>query len=456
MKTTMRRLLDLQHGLERGELRSRDLVELSLSAIADPAGQGSRAFLSVFPEQARKQADFYDQARRDRLPMPRWAGIPMAIKDLFDTLGQVTGAGSHVLDACPPAERDADVVAALRRAGFIVIGKNHMTEFAYSGLGLNAHFDVPLNPFGRDVGRIPGGSSSGGAVAVADGMVAAALGSDTGGSCRIPAAFCGIVGFKPTARRVSRSGVIPLSSTLDAVGPLANSVSCCAILDAILSGVDEEQVPAMPAAGLRLGVIQGYVDDQLDEAVAQAFEGALERLSRQGVHLVAVPLPELGELPHIHRMGGFVGAEAHAWHRPHIESRSQFYDPWVLSRFAAGKSQSAADYIDLLLARQRLIAAVQRRSHAFDALVLPTVQIAPPMLSSLSEATAISEANRLCLRNTSIANFLDLPAISIPCHAPESLPVGLMLLGETMADRQLLGIARSLEAAINPTCDQET
>lgn len=452
----MRNLLELERCLGRGELRSRDLVEASLASIADSDGEGPRAFLSVFADQARRQADLVDQARQARCPLPRWAGIPMAVKDLFDTQGQVTQAGSHVLDECPPAERDADAVAALRRAGFIVIGKNHMTEFAYSGLGLNAHFDVPRNPFGRDVGHIPGGSSSGGAVAVADGMVAAALGSDTGGSCRIPAAFCGIVGFKPTARRVSRRGAIPLSSTLDAVGPLARSVACCAILDAILSREEDADLPAMPAAGLRLGVVRGYVDDQMDDVVAQAFGAALERLSRQGVHLVCLPLPELEELPHLHRMGGFVGAEAHAWHRPHLASRAPFYDPWVLSRFAAGPSQSAADYIDLLQARQRLIAAVQRRSQAVDALVLPTVQIAPPMLSSLGAAGAIGEANRLCLRNTAIANFLDLPAISIPCQAPASLPVGLMLFGETMGDRRLLGMARSLEAAIHHPCDQET
>ncbi|MFT3799704.1 MAG: amidase [Burkholderiaceae bacterium] len=447
----MHLLLDIKQRLDDGRILCRDLIEASLSAIEAPGGEGPRAFLSVFANEARLEADRVDAARRAGGAMPPFAGIPIAVKDLFDTRGAVTRAGSRVLDGQAPAVSDADAVAALRRAGFIIVGKNHMTEFAYSGLGLNAHFSVPLNPFDRQTGRIPGGSSSGGAVAVADGMVPAALGSDTGGSCRIPAAFCGIVGFKPTARRVSTRGSVPLSETLDAVGTLARSVSCCAVLDDVLcSGSGVAEAP-FPSDGLRLGVVEGHVDERLDESVAAAYSAALTRLSRQGVRLMPVRVPELAQLPQINRLGGFVGAEAFAWHRPFLASRADRYDPWILARFEAGRAQSAADYIDLLHARQHMMAAVHARSRSYDALVLPTVQIAPPALSALADPALAQAMNLLCLRNTSIANFLDRPAISLPCHEPGSAPVGLMLVGETLQDRRLLAIAQGLEAILAST-----
>lgn len=444
----MRNLIDIKRKLDKGGVRSRDLVEECLDKIADPAGEGRRCFLTVFAQSARKEADLVDEARKHGLALPDFAGVPIAIKDLFDTRGEVTRAASHVLEGNRPAAADADVVASLRHAGFIIVGKNNMTEFAYSGLGLNSHFAAPLNPFEREVGRIPGGSTSGGAVAVADGMVPAAIGSDTGGSCRIPAAFCGIVGFKPTARRVSTRGAIPLSETLDSIGPLARSVSCCAVLDSILSTGETHDEISHPESGLRLGVIEGYVDENLDDSVAMAYRAALTRLSQKGVRLKPVSIPELRELPHINRKGGLVGAEAYAWHRELLETRANLYDPWVRARLEAGGAQSAADYIDLLHARRRMMAAVGERSRMFDALVLPAVPIVAPTIASLHDIAVSNATNLLCLRNTAIANFLDRPAISIPCHETGSAPVGLMLLGETMDDRRLLSIARGLEYAI--------
>jgi aspartyl-tRNA(Asn)/glutamyl-tRNA(Gln) amidotransferase subunit A len=444
----MQNLLDLKRRLDGGKVLSRALVEESLAKIEDPAGEGERSFLTVFSARARQEADLVDEARKHGLFVPDFAGIPISIKDLFDTRGDITRAASRVLENHSPATKDADAVAALRRAGFIVIGKNNMTEFAYSGLGLNAHFEAPLNPFERGVGRIPGGSTSGGAVAVADRVVPAALGSDTGGSCRIPAAFCGVVGFKPTSRRVSRRGAIPLSETLDCVGPLASSVSCCAVLDSILATGEAADEVSHPESGLCLGVIEGYVDENLDETVAAAYAATLTRLSQKGVRLKPVQIAELAELPNINRNGGFVGAEAYAWHRSLLETRGEFYDPWVRARFDAGRNQSAADYIDLQHARRRLMAAVHERSRMFDALVLPTVQIVAPTFASLSDQAVSNATNLLCLRNTAIANFLDRPAISIPCHEQGSAPVGFMLMGETMEDRRLLSIARGLECAI--------
>jgi aspartyl-tRNA(Asn)/glutamyl-tRNA(Gln) amidotransferase subunit A len=441
-------LVDLKRQLAAGRRTSRALVGASLSAIADAAGEGARCFRTVYAQQALAEAERVDAARAANLPLPPFAGIPISIKDLFDVAGEVTRAGSRVLDAQPAAVRDADIVALLRRAGFIIVGKTNMTEFAYSGLGMNAHFGTPLSPFERSARRIPGGSTSGGAVSVADGMTVATIGTDTGGSCRIPAAFCGIVGFKPTSARISKGGAIPLSQTLDSIGPLAGTVSCCAVLDSILAGGEGDDEASYPLSNLCLGVIEGYVDEKLDEAVAGAYQAALSRLSQKGVRLKPLPIPELTELPHINRNGGLVGAEAYAWHRKFLETRSEFYDPWVRSRFDGGRAQSAADYVDTLNHRARLMGAVRERTRFFDALALPSVQIAPPAIDSLAEPAASSRVNNLCLRNTSIANFLDRPSMSIPCHQPGSPPVGLMLMGETGGDRRLLSIARGLEYTI--------
>ena len=211
----------------------------------------------MYAERARAEADSIDAARAKGAALPRFAGVPLAIKDFFDVGGEPTRAGSRALAGAPPASADAETMALVRRAGFVIVGKTNMTEFAYGALGVNPHYGTPLSPWDREHGHIPGGSTSGGAVAVADAMVPAALGTDTGGSCRIPAAFCGIVGFKPTQSRVSLEGVLPLAPSLDFVGPLATSASCCAALDSILSGGLGADEPPAELAGLTIGVIEG-------------------------------------------------------------------------------------------------------------------------------------------------------------------------------------------------------
>ncbi len=242
---TQTTLIELSRRLARGETTSRALIEESLARIADPKGEGARAFLTVYADRARKEADFVDAARAKGEALPRFAGVPLSIKDLFDVAGEPTRAGSRALAGAPAAIADADAVARARRAGFVIVGKTNMTEFAFSAFGVNAHYGTPLSPWDRTRGHIPGGSTSGGAVSVADGMTPATLGTDTGGSCRIPAAFCGVVGFRPTQGRVSRQGVVPLAPSLDSVGPLANSASCCAALDRILTGsLGEDEAPA--------------------------------------------------------------------------------------------------------------------------------------------------------------------------------------------------------------------
>jgi aspartyl-tRNA(Asn)/glutamyl-tRNA(Gln) amidotransferase subunit A len=441
-------LLELSQRLARRETTSRALVEESLARIADPTGEGARAFLTVYADRSRAEADAIDAARAKGEALPRLAGVPLSIKDLFDVAGEPTRAGSRANAKAPRATADAEAVALMRRAGFVIVGKTNMTEFAYSGLGVNPHYGTPLSPWDRERGHIPGGSTSGGAVGVADGMIPAALGTDTGGSCRIPAAFCGIVGFKPTQRRVSLNGVFPLAPSLDSVGPLANSASCCAVLDSLLSGGQGVDEPAAPLARLTIGVIEGAVDERLDAAVGTAFAAALTRLAEAGAQLKPISLPELAELPHVNRNGAIVEFESFAVHRANLATSRAQYDPWVLARLDAGSGKTAADYIDLMGHRARIRSAIEARARAFDALVLPTVPIAPPALSELDDFPASRALNSLILRNTSIANFLDRPAISIPCHAPGDPPAGFMLIGATGLDRRLLAVAEGAENAV--------
>jgi aspartyl-tRNA(Asn)/glutamyl-tRNA(Gln) amidotransferase subunit A len=375
----------------------------------------------------------------------------VAVKDLCDIEGEVTTAGSVVLSDRPPAVRDAPVVARLRGAGFIVLGRTNMTEFAYSGLGLNAHHDTPRSPWDRQVGHIPGGSSSGTAVAVADGMAAAGLGTDTGGSCRIPAAFCGIVGYKPTARRVPLEGIVPLAPSLDSVGPLARSVECCAILDDVFAGGDGHPGSgSRPPERIRLAAIEDYVLDGLDGEVAHGFERGISRLSAAGVQVVGVPFPELAELPSLYAKGGLAAAEAYHWHRRLLAERGDGYDQRIRVRIEPGGELSAADYLEIVEARRRMIAVAAERLAGFDAYVLPTVAVLPPAIASFDsgDPAHYSRANLACLRNTMVGNFLDACAISLPLSDDGEPPVGLMLMAGPLADHQLFSLARTVESLL--------
>jgi aspartyl-tRNA(Asn)/glutamyl-tRNA(Gln) amidotransferase subunit A len=446
----MQTLAELARSLEAGATTSGRLVEECLARIDDPKGEGPRTFLKVHAEAARAAADYHDSLRARGVTLSPWAGIPVSIKDLFDMAGDVTTAGSTVLVGQRPADRDCAAVARLRAAGFIPIGRTNMTEFAYSGLGLNPHYGTPLNPFERPRGRAPGGSSSGAAVSIVEQMSYGALGTDTGGSCRIPAAFCGIVGFKPTARRVPLSGAFPLSQTLDSVGPLAASVACCAALDSVLADEPAAALDIMGLPGARLAVPTHYALDSLDSHVARNFERAIRGLSGAGAKINEIPLVELDELPGINRKGGFSGPEAYALHRERLESQGALYDPRVLVRLLRGREQSAADYLDLIRARADLQRRVDRALAEFDALLLPTVPIIAPLLQELESDEDYLRINQLALRNTSVANFLDRCAISIPCHEAGTAPVGLMLMGAHGADRRLLGIAAAAEELVSP------
>jgi aspartyl-tRNA(Asn)/glutamyl-tRNA(Gln) amidotransferase subunit A len=443
----MATLDELARQLNTGTLRARGLVDAALDRIADPAGEGARAFITVNADAARTQANEIDLARASGQHVPTFAGIPIALKDLFDVASEVTSAGSPLLRDQPPAPRDAPVVARLRAAGFVFIGRNNMTEFAYSGLGLNPHYGTPLSPFDRETRRIPGGSTSGGAVAVADGMAVASLGTDTGGSCRIPAAFCGIVGFKPTAHRVPRDGVVPLSHSFDSIGPLANSVACCATLDAILRGVTPRPINAASIATIRLLVPATLVLDGMDDHVAATFERAIDKLARAGAKIERRPVPELLEIKDTYARGGIPAAEAYAWHRPLLEQYRDRYDPRVANRILKGRDLSDQDVRELYEARAKLITAVELSTSDVDVIALPTTPIVPPPLTAFADDADYVRLNALVLRNPCLANFLDRCSISLPIHEPQAPPVGLMLIGRRHNDERLFEIAQAIESA---------
>jgi aspartyl-tRNA(Asn)/glutamyl-tRNA(Gln) amidotransferase subunit A len=442
-------LAALAEDLDSGRTTARKLVDQCLARIADASGEGARAFIHVDTKAAIEAAEAMDRLREVKAAPSTYAGIPVSIKDLFDIRGQVTRAGSRALDDSPPALSDAPVVARLRRAGFVVIGRTNMTEFAYSGIGINPHYGTPKGAWQRSVGHVPGGSSSGAAVSIVDGMAHGALGTDTGGSCRIPAAYNGIVGFKPTQRRVPLDGGVPLSFSLDSFGPIARTVGCCAVLDAVLA--DEPVVPLQPRpiTGMRLAVPTTTVLDELEDAVARTFDSALETLSRHGALIERIAVPEFHDVALMNAKGGFSAAESYAWHRYLIASKGDIYDPRVASRIMRGESQSAADYVDLLDARRSLIARIAVRLAPYDALVMPTTANTPPRIADLvDDDKAFTRANVLALRNCSLINVIDGCAISLPAHREGEVPVGLMLAATGGADRRIFELAAGMEAVI--------
>jgi len=445
----MRTLAQSARDMEAGA-SSRSLVEECLTRIADPAGEGRRVFLKVHADAARATADWIDSLCRHGMAPSRFAGIPISVKDLFDMAGDVTMSGSVALHDAPPAAADAVAVARLRAAGLIPIGRTNMTEFAFTGLGINPHYDTPRNPYDRATGRLPGGSSSGAAVSVTDGMAVAGLGTDTGGSCRIPAALCGIVGYKPTAKRIPLRGVLPLSFSLDSVGPLAPTVACCAALDAIMVGEEATDLQPFPLRGLRLAAPQTVVLDDLDATVSRGYVAALSALSRAGAGITDIPLHEIAEIAALNGRGGFAASEAYAWHKRLIEAKGALYDPRVLMRIMRGKDMDAAEYIELNRGRADLIRRVAAITSHYDALVMPTVPIIAPPLAELEAEERYRKVNLQVLRNPTVANMLDRCAISLPCHRHGEAPVGLMLIGEHGGDCRLFAIAAGIEAIVSP------
>ncbi len=441
-------LASLASDLAAGRTTSRKLVEDCLAKIADPKGEGQRVYMHVDKDAALAAADAMDALRKANAAPSRFAGIPISIKDLFDIKGQVTRAGSRALDDSAPAEQDAPTVARLRAAGFILIGRTNMVEFAYSGIGTNPHYGTPKGAWKREVGHVPGGSSSGAGVSVLDGMAHAALGTDTGGSCRIPAAFNGIVGYKPTQRRVPLDGAVPLSFTLDSIGPLARSVACCAAMDAVLAGEPDFELTPRAIKGMRLAIPTTIAMDELDPVVTEVFERTIKLLAEKGALIERIEVPAFNDIPLMSSKGGFTAAESFAWHRELLTAKGDVYDPRVSVRIARGEAMTAADYIDLLPMRRSLIARVEATIAPYDALVMPTCAIAPPSIAEMDDDKVFAKKNLMALRNCTLINMIDGCAISLPISRRDEAPVGLMLAAAGGSDRRIFELAAGMEDAI--------
>ena len=427
-------------------------VRQALAQAGSVAGRS--VYTRLYAQQAMAQAVAADALARSggRFASPL-AGCPVSIKDLFDVAGEPTVAGSLIRRTAPPAAADAPAVGALRQAGAAIVGKTAMSEFAFSGVGINPHCGTPRNPADPQVDRVPGGSSSGAAVSLALGGCVAALGSDTGGSLRIPAALCGVVGFKGTQSRVSRDGTFPLAPSLDTVGAITACVEDAARMDALLTGRTFVW-PAAPQslAGRRLLLPGTVMLDALEPAVAQAFERALAVLSAAGAQIIERPLAELAEVAEINAPAGLSPIEAYRIHADDWLHRRDQFDPRVAQRIGLGASVSAADHARILHRRQDWIRRVGAQLADVDALIAPTVPlVAPPTADLLHDDAAFFRVNGLLLRNTFLVNFLDGCAISLPCQAAGDLPVGLMLAAPGGADDHLFSLAWSVESALHAT-----
>jgi len=407
-------------------------------------GEGSRTFLTLYRETACEAADAADCRASAGITLGPLDGVIISIKDLFDVAGEPTRAGSKALADAPPAATDAPIVQRLRKAGAVIVGKTNMSEFAFTGVGANPHYGTPGNP--ADRACVPGGSSSGAAVAVADDMCEIAIGTDTGGSTRIPAALCGVVGYKPTKVRVPTEGTFPLSPTLDSIGPLARSVEACAKADAVLAGEQPWVLEPVALKGLRLGIPQGLPLEDLDTTVAGRFDAAISRIGRAGTRFLELEFSVFDDMKRVQSIATIATVEAYQIHRERLWAHGSDYDPIVRSRIETGSAVSAAEYAKMLEDRSKLVSALNSRLADVDALVLPTTPTVAPTIAEVSNPKRFNASNRLLLRNTAIANFFDLCAISLPMAGARALPAGLMLFARRGQDRRLFGIAASVEA----------
>ena len=425
-------------------ISARERLDAALGRIDDPKGEGAHACLTVYREQAKAAAEAADARAKAGISLGPLDGTIISIKDLFDVAGEVTRAGSKILaEEAKPAAADAPVVRRLRAGGAIIVAKTNMSEFAYTGVGANPHFGTPGNPADRK--RVPGGSSSGAAVSAADGMCEIAIGTDTGGSCRIPGALCGIVGYKPSRQRIPTDGAFPLSYSIDSIGPLARSVEACARADSVMAGESYAPLEPTQLAGLRVGVVEGMPVENLDETVAKRFPQALDVLKRAGARLSNETLSQIDGMVQVNSKGGVQPAEAFTVHRDLLSRRADAIDPNVRARLERARNVSAADYIDMVRDRARLICSMDARIADLDVLVWPTTPIVAPTMVEVAAADDFARKNAMLLRNTVIVNFFDLCAISIPMRRDGGLPTGLMLVARNGHDHRLFRIAAAVE-----------
>jgi aspartyl-tRNA(Asn)/glutamyl-tRNA(Gln) amidotransferase subunit A len=423
--------------------------EAALQRALDPINR--HTYVSLHHEAARAVARSVDAQRAAGAPLPPLAGLAVSVKDLFDETGQPSTAGSRALADVAPAAADCPAVARLRRAGAALLGRTNLSEFAFSGVGINPHHGTPANPATHALdatARIPGGSTSGGAVSVATGAAWAALGSDTGGSIRIPAALQGLVGFKNTARLTPTAGAVPLSTTLDTASAITRSVRDAVLLHELLAD-RRVQLDGRPLRECRFAVPTTLLLDSLDATVAAAFERSIGALRAAGARIEEIELASITEAVQLNAAGGFSAAESWAWHRKLLAERGALYDPRVALRIRRGERMSAADYIDLQHARAAWIDRMHKAMLGFDAMLSPTLPIVAPAIEPLiASDEAFFATNAQLLRNPSLVNFLDGCALSLPCHGPGEFPVGLMVWRGALDDDRVLDASLAIEAAL--------
>ncbi len=422
-------------------------VASALEGVANPAAQ--HVFTQLHADAAHATAQYCDAEAQAGRSLGALHGVCITLKDNIDVAGEATMAGGVVCAGEAPALHDAPVVQRLRDAGAVVLGKTNMSEFAFSGVGINPHHGTPANPCDAAQERVPGGSSSGAAVSVALGLAEVGIGTDTGGSIRIPAALCGLVGYKSTQVRIPRTGVMELSRTLDTVGSITRSVRACLVVDAVLS---QQPLPTDAAnlRGLRFAVPQTLMMDDVDATVGQAFARTLRRISAAGAQVVEIPFTALGDIAALSLPGGFSPIEGYAAHHVRLERGAHQIDHRVVARMMLGKGISAQDYLELHNRRHAWIAAAEQTLHGFDAMLCPTVPMVAPLTQPLlQDDEAFFKVNRLLLRNPSAINYMDGCAWSLPSHEAGELPVGLMVSGVARQDAHLARVALALETLIN-------
>ena len=422
-------------------------VAHALEAAAKPSAQ--HVFTQLYAETAQATAQQRDAQTQVGHEVGALHGICITLKDNIDVAGETTMAGGVVCAGEAPALYDAPVVQRLHDAGAIVLGKTNMSEFAFSGVGINPHHGTPANPADAAHARVPGGSSSGAVVSVALGLAEVGIGTDTGGSIRIPAALCGLVGYKSTQARIPCTGVMELSRTLDTVGSITRSVRACLAVDAVLS---QQPLPTDAAnlQGLRFAVPQTLVMDDVDDTVANAFARTLRCISKAGAQVVEIPFTPLGDIAALSMPGGFSPIEGYAAHHARLERGAHQIDPRVVARMTLGKGISAQDYLALHNRRNAWIVEAAQTLHGFDAMLCPTVPMVAPLTEPLlKDDDAFFKVNRLLLRNPSAINYMDGCAWSLPCHVAGELPVGLMVSGLAGKDAHLAQVALALENLMN-------
>ncbi len=433
--------------IQSGSLDPVTLIEETLDAIR--AHEDQAIFTRLLEDRAREEAAASSKRLREGRSRGLLDGIPVAWKDLFAIAGLPTTAGSIVLADAAPAQEDADVVKALHTAGMIAVGRVNMSEFAFSGLGLNPHYGTPHNPRASDVARIPGGSSSGSAVAVAAGLVPVSIGTDTGGSVRIPSAFNGLVGYKASRGRYSMGGVFPLATSLDSLGPLCRSVQDAVWVDAAMRGHLVPEVIRASPMGLSVVVPTNLVMDEVEDDVVQAFEAAIARLSAAGVTVRRAAFPAFDSLFQVMaEHGPLVTAEAFALHHRRLAGpEAERMDQRVVARTRLGEKITLVGYLEILKVREQLIRDVAGMLGPNEFVAYPSVAHVAPALAPLeADDELFVKANFKTLRNTLIGNFLDWCGVSLPCGTGDAgMPVGLLLSAPKNQDERLLAAALALE-----------